>query len=185
MYDHFEAERARKKAMSAAEKKEIKAKKDEAESKYVFCTLDGRKEKVGNFRAEPPGLFRGRGEHPKKGALKVRSFISLLRWFLDRRSMEDTDVLIAVPNFKLRLYPSDITLNIGADATIPVPNIPGNWGKVIHDNTVTWLAHWKENVNGNAKYVFLAAGSSLKGQSDMQKFEKARELKVGKESHGV
>jgi len=28
------------------------------------------------------------------------------------------------------------------------------------------------------KYVFLAAGSSLKGQSDMQKFEKAAELKV-------
>jgi DNA topoisomerase I len=35
-----------------------------------------------------------------------------------------------------------------------------------------------ENVNGNYKYVFLAAGSSIKGQSDMQKFEKARELKV-------
>jgi hypothetical protein len=49
---------------------------------------------------------------------------------------------------------------------------------VIHDNTVTWLANWVENVNQNHKYVFLAAGSSLKGQSDMSKFEKARELKV-------
>lgn len=48
----------------------------------------------------------------------------------------------------------------------------------MHDKTVTWLANWVENVNGNYKYVFLAAGSSLKGQSDMQKFEKARELKV-------
>jgi DNA topoisomerase-1 len=79
---------------------------------------------------------------------------------------------------QLRLYPEDITLNIGQNATVPEPNVPGKWGKVIHDNTVTWLAHWKENINGNAKYVFLAAGSSLKGQSDMQKFEKARELKV-------
>jgi len=43
---------------------------------------------------------------------------------------------------------------------------------------VTWLANWIENVNGNHKYVFLAAGSTLKSQSDMQKFEKARELKV-------
>lgn len=50
----------------------------------------------------------------------------------------------------------------------------------MHDKTVTWLANWVENVNGNYKYVFLAAGSSLKGQSDMQKFEKARELKVGR-----
>lgn len=33
-------------------------------------------------------------------------------------------------------------------------------------------------MNGNHKYVFLAAGSSIKGQSDMMKFEKARELKV-------
>ena len=37
---------------------------------------------------------------------------------------------------------------------------------------------WKENVNDNTKYVFLAANSSLKGQSDFKKFEKARELKV-------
>ncbi len=36
---------------------------------------------------------------------------------------------------------------------------------------------WKENVNDNFKYVFLAANSSLKGQSDFKKFEKARELK--------
>lgn len=55
--------------------------------------------------------------------------------------------------------------------------MPGKWKDVIHDNTVTWLANWTENVNGNHKYVFLAAGSSIKGQSDMQKFEKARELK--------
>lgn len=63
---------------------------------------------------------------------------------------------------------------------IPVPNVPGTWKAVVHDDTVTWLANWKENVNGQLKYVFLAAGSSLKGQSDMQKFEKARELKVWK-----
>ena len=56
--------------------------------------------------------------------------------------------------------------------------MPGKWKEIVHDQTVTWLANWTENVNGQHKYVFLAAGSSLKGQSDMQKFEKARELKV-------
>ena len=61
---------------------------------------------------------------------------------------------------------------------MPKPNVPGKWKQVVHDKTVTWLANWVENVNGNYKYVFLAAGSSLKGQSDWQKFEKARELKV-------
>ncbi|KAK0461067.1 DNA topoisomerase I [Desarmillaria tabescens] len=147
MFQYFEAEKAKKKSLSAAEKKELKKARDEMEAKYTTCLLDGRKEKVGNFRVEPPGLFRGRGEHPKKGALKFR------------------------------VRPEDITLNIGKDAPIPVPNMPGKWKAIQHDNTVTWLANWTENINSTHKYVFLAAGSSLKGQSDMLKFEKARELK--------
>jgi DNA topoisomerase-1 len=65
------SEKEKKKSLTTAEKKELKKQKDEAEEKYAACLLDGRKEKVGNFRVEPPGLFRGRGEHPKKGALKV------------------------------------------------------------------------------------------------------------------
>ncbi|TFK44734.1 hypothetical protein BDQ12DRAFT_673477 [Crucibulum laeve] len=146
MFEYFEGEKAKKKAMSTEEKKAAKKAKDELEAKYTTCLLDGRKEKVGNFRVEPPGLFRGRGDHPKKGALKFR------------------------------VRPEDITINIGSTAPIPIPNMPGKWKAVTHDNTVTWLANWTENVNGNHKYVFLAAGSSLKGQSDMQKFEKAREL---------
>ena len=71
MFQWYEEERAKKKALPAARKKELKAEKDSMEEKYVYCLLDGRKEKVGNFKAEPPGLFRGRGDHPKKGALKV------------------------------------------------------------------------------------------------------------------
>lgn len=71
MFEHFEAEKAKKKSLSGAEKKELKKQKDAFEEKYITCVLDGRKEKVGNFRVEPPGLFRGRGDHPKKGALKV------------------------------------------------------------------------------------------------------------------
>ncbi|CAK5265750.1 unnamed protein product [Mycena citricolor] len=146
MFEHFEVLKAEKKAVPAAERKELKKAKDELEAKYINCLLDGRKEKIGNFRVEPPGLFRGRGAHPKKGSLKA-------------------------------IRPEDITINIGQDAPVPIPNMQGKWKGVIHDNTVTWLATWTENINGNHKYVFLAAGSSLKGQSDMSKFEKARELK--------
>lgn len=73
IFEYHEAEKAKKKALSAAEKKALKTERDKAEEKYTFCLLDGRKEKVGNFRIEPPGLFRGRGDHPRKGALKVRA----------------------------------------------------------------------------------------------------------------
>lgn len=72
MWSYLEAERLKKKELTAAQKKEAKAIKDVAEEKYKTCLLDGRKEKVGNFRVEPPGLFKGRGEHPKTGLLKVR-----------------------------------------------------------------------------------------------------------------
>jgi DNA topoisomerase I len=77
MFEYFEGEKAKKKAMSAAEKKEVKKAKDDLEAPYTHCLLDGRKEKVGNFRVEPPGLFRGRGEHPKKGSLKVTLLLSI------------------------------------------------------------------------------------------------------------
>src|SRR5690606_15285094 len=63
-------------------------------------------------------------------------------------------------------------------APIPPPPPGHQWAKIEHDNTKSWLATWKENVNGSIKYVFLAQNSSLKGQSDLKKFEKARELKV-------
>ena len=40
---------------------------------FGWCVIDGHKQKIGNFRVEPPGLFRGRGDHPKQGMLKTRT----------------------------------------------------------------------------------------------------------------
>ncbi|KAG1326750.1 hypothetical protein COCNU_01G006840 [Cocos nucifera] len=131
------------------EKKALKEEKLKQEEKYMWAIVDGVKEKVGNFRVEPPGLFRGRGEHPKMGKLKKR------------------------------IRPSDITINIGKGAPIPECPIPGErWKEVKHENTVTWLAFWNDPINPKEfKYVFLAASSTLKGQSDKEKYEKARLLK--------
>ena len=58
MFMHFLAIREKKKEMTSEEKKRIKAEKDKAEEPYTWATIDGRREKVGNFRIEPPGLFR-------------------------------------------------------------------------------------------------------------------------------
>ncbi|KAI5799005.1 hypothetical protein EDC01DRAFT_26439 [Geopyxis carbonaria] len=148
IFQYFEERKEEKKKLTAAEKKAIKVEKEELEQKYTYCYLDGRKEKVGNFRIEPPGLFRGRGDHPKTGKVKKR------------------------------VLPEQVTINIGKDAEVPQPPTGHKWAAVSHDNSVTWLATWKENVNGNIKYVMLAATSSLKGMSDYKKFEKARELKT-------
>ena len=147
IFNYYDAQREAKKALPAAEKKAIKAAKDAAEAPYMYCTWDGRKQKVGNFRVEPPGLFRGRGEHPKTGKVKTR------------------------------VKPEQVTINIGKEATVPPPPEGHRWKDIKHDKEGTWLAMWQENVNGNYKYVMLAANSDVKGQSDYKKFEKARELK--------
>jgi DNA topoisomerase-1 len=63
--------------MTTEEKKAAKKIKDEVEAPYTTCVLNGRKEKVGNFRVEPPGSFRGRGDHPKKGALKASTLAEM------------------------------------------------------------------------------------------------------------
>ncbi|KAF7446376.1 DNA topoisomerase 1 [Pyrenophora tritici-repentis] len=147
IFEWFDAERAKKKALSAAEKKALKAEKEAAEADYMYCLWDGRKQKVGNFRVEPPGLFRGRGEHPKTGRVKKR------------------------------VMPEQITINIGENAKVPEPPAGHRWKEIKHDHEGTWLAMWQENINGAYKYVMLAANSDIKGQSDFKKFEKARELK--------
>lgn len=147
IFNYYDGKSQARKARSSAEKKAEKAAKDELEAPYVKCIWDGREEQVGNFRVEPPGLFRGRGEHPKTGRVKKR------------------------------VLPEQITLNIGKDAQVPAPPEGHSWKAVQHDNKATWLAMWQENINNAYKYVMLAAKSSIKGQSDFKKFEKARELK--------
>ncbi|CCE64866.1 hypothetical protein TPHA_0J00430 [Tetrapisispora phaffii CBS 4417] len=145
--DYLQQQKEIKKQLSAQEKKQLRIEKEEFEEPYKFCEVNGRREQVGNFRVEPPDLFRGRGAHPKTGKLKRR------------------------------IYPEDIVLNLDKDA--PIPPVPEghHWGEIKHDNTVQWLAMWRENISNSFKYVRLAANSSFKGQSDLKKFEKARELK--------
>lgn len=147
IFEYYQGKSEERKARSSAEKKADKAAKDEFEAPYLYCTWDGRKERVGNFRVEPPSLFRGRGEHPKTGKVKKR------------------------------VMPEQITINIGPKATVPTPPAGHKWKEIKHDNKATWLAMWQENINGAYKYVMLAANSTVKGQSDFKKFEKARELK--------
>ncbi|KAH9455446.1 hypothetical protein Pst134EA_022910 [Puccinia striiformis f. sp. tritici] len=147
MFEYACSERDRKKAMTKEEKTKMKAEKEEQEKKFKTCILDGRVEKVGNFRVEPPSLFRGRGDHPKTGRLKKR------------------------------VMAEEIHINCGADSKFPEPPPGHKWAEIVHNEKASWLAWWKENINGNTKYVFLAAGSSLASQSDLRKFEKARKLK--------
>ena len=78
---------------------------------------------------------------------------------------------------KRRVMPEDVIINCSKDSVVPQPPDGHRWKKVQHDNQVTWLASWTENIQNQIKYVMLNPSSKLKGEKDMQKYEKARQLK--------
>jgi DNA topoisomerase I len=145
---YLEKERGEKLDRTKEEKDRIKEKQTILEEKYTVAIIDGKEQPVGNFRIEPPGIFIGRGCHPMIGRIKKR------------------------------VYPKDIILNLGKTAEVPDTCIKGQkWNQVINDNTVTWLASWKEDITGKTKYVRLSDKSDFKSESDKNKFDLARKLK--------
>lgn len=125
-------------------------KKTESDDKYKIAYIDNQSQEVANYKIEPPGIFLGRGKNPHMGKIKRR------------------------------LYPEDITINIGKDA--PIPEIQKeledhHWGKIIHDRTVEWLCSWKDPVTGKTKYLFTSQSSPIKTSGDQKKFDLARKLK--------
>lgn len=88
---------------------EVKKKETEDRQKaagpYQHCVIDHEVEKVGTAIIEPPGIFRGRGEHPHIGKLKSR------------------------------IVPEQVTINVGADDPIPPCPIPGHaWKKIVSNH---------------------------------------------------
>ena len=62
--------------------------------------------------------------------------------------------------------PEQVSLNIAINAPVPKASLPGHaWDSIEHDNTVTWMCNWTENVQRQSKYVMLAASSTFKGQN--------------------
>ncbi|KAJ9448283.1 DNA topoisomerase 1 [Diplonema papillatum] len=140
-------EREIKKSLPIDVKKKQREELAKELEKYRWVLWDGRKEKVANPRVEPPGLFQGRGQHPRMGMVKKR------------------------------IMPEDITINCQDKANPPPPPAGHKWGEVITDNTVSWLCKWWDTNTGDTKYVMLDRSGVLKQWGDREKFEKARRLK--------
>ncbi|GAB66961.1 topoisomerase I [Plasmodium cynomolgi strain B] len=148
--DHLVKLREEKLNRTKEEKEEEKKLRSEKELPYTYALVDWIREKISSNKAEPPGLFRGRGEHPKQGLLKKR------------------------------IFPEDVVINISKDAPVPrlYDDMCGHcWGDTYHDNKVTWLAYYKDSINDQLKYTFLSAQSKFKGYKDFLKYENARKLK--------
>ncbi|KAI2650035.1 DNA topoisomerase 1 [Labeo rohita] len=117
MHEYFKAQSEARKQMSKEEKQKIKEENERILQEYGYCVMDNHRERIGNFRIEPPDSV-----HPK-----------------------------------------------------PPPGT--RWKEVRHDNKVTWLVSWTENIQGSIKYIMLNPSSRIKGEKDWQKYETARRLK--------
>jgi len=95
-YKVVDKEKDLREMMTKEEKKSLAAKRKELreklKAKYGVSIMDGNEVEVGNYMAEPPGIFIGRGEHPLRG-----------KW-------------------KPRVTAKDVTLNLGKEAKIPEGN---------------------------------------------------------------
>jgi DNA topoisomerase-1 len=161
---HIETTSEQKKAerakLTKEDREEEKKRNDIEKEKYSFAMVDGTKQMIDNFLVEPPTIFVGRGSHPLSGCIKKR------------------------------LYPEDITINIGSDMKIPVPYILNKtedrdgtatektrWGDIVTDNTLEWIASWQNNVTQKYNYARFGRKSGFKMKSDENKYDKARFLK--------
>jgi len=92
-YKIVDKEKDLKEMMTKEEKKALAVKRKELreklKTKYGIAIMDGREVEVGNYMAEPPGIFIGRGEIPIRG-----------KW-------------------KPRVSAKDVTLNLGKEAKVP------------------------------------------------------------------
>jgi DNA topoisomerase I len=71
--------------------------------------------------------------------------------------------------WKPRVQPQDVILNLGENAEVP----EGNWKAIVNDHTSTWLATWMEKLTGKRKYMWLHDSSTLRQNSDKEKYDRA------------
>jgi len=92
-YKLADKEKEEKELMTKEEKKALairrKEIREEMKAKYGRGIIDGKEVEIGNYMAEPPGIFMGRGEHPMRG------------------------------RYKPRVTSKDVTLNLGKEAKVP------------------------------------------------------------------
>jgi len=68
----------------------------------------------------------------------------------------------------------DVELNLSPDAPTP----PGNWKAIIWQPDAMWIARWRDKLTGKTKYVGFSDSSILKQRKEIEKFDKARELRL-------
>lgn len=132
----------------SAERKKVR---EDLKAQYGCAIVDGEEVDVAAYLVEPPGIFMGRGAHPKRG-----------QW-------------------KRRVEPKEVELNLDEEAPVPAPMFGGEWKEINHDHDGLWIARWEDELAKKYKYVWLAETSPLRQEKEKEKYTKATKLEAGLE----
>jgi DNA topoisomerase-1 len=124
-----------------------KALREANKKDYGWAKVDDECVEIGNYTVEPNSIFMGRGQHPRRGS-----------WKEGPRE-------------------GDIELNLSPDAEEARAKLSTLGFKVVWDPKSIWIARWKDKLSGKMKYVWPSEASFLKQRKDMEKFEKAEQLR--------
>jgi len=138
------------------------------------------KERIRNLPRDEKRLI---SQSKKNERERLRSIYGLAR--VDGVTVEIANWLVEPPGlfmgrgqhplrgrWKPRVLPQDVILNLGENAEVP----EGNWKAIVNDHTSTWLATWIENLTGKRKYMWLHDSSTLRQNSDKEKYDRANIL---------
>jgi len=67
----------------------------------------------------------------------------------------------------------NVELNLSPDA----PRPQGNWKDIIWKPDAIWIARWQDKLTSKTKYVWFSESSILKQRKEIEKFDKAKELR--------
>lgn len=118
---------------------------DKEKEHYKYAKVNGKKEPLGNYLIEPPGIFMGRGDSPLIGL------------------------------WKYRVKPEDVVINFISDSKPPKPPKGHKWKEIKSDPNVSYIAYYNERIGPNVikrKEIRFGAASSIISETDQQKFKK-------------
>lgn len=149
MFNMNEAKKEAKKARSKEEKDAEKKLKESLKEKYGYAIVDGKKQPLGAYMIEPPGILFSRG------APKIHG------------------------HWKYRVQPEDIIINWCSDKPAPKAPVGHHWKEVVANRKAFQIVKYEVDtghiVTGPKKILF-AAKADNKKDSDKKKFEKALKL---------
>lgn len=147
MFDLNEELKQAKKDRSKKEKDKEKKEKEALKKQYAYAVLDGKKQPLGGYLIEPPGIIFTRGDSPIRGLWKYRT------------------------------VPEDVTINSSEDVPCTVEGHKWAKVEFNPDafQTCSYFVN-VGNVTQRYKRILFGATSSVKVGADQKKFDKAVKL---------